>query len=536
MSKIRRRSFLHAAAGIGLVGTASPVAVSSARGQTNGPAPNEVLIDPLRTLADLDRRLFGSFLEHIGRAIYTGIFEPGSKLADESGFRKDVLDEIRGMQVPMIRYPGGNFVSGYNWLDGVGPRDKRPRVHERAWNSIESNAFGTNEFLAWCREVRTEPLLAVNLGTGTPETAAALVEYCNVAEGTKYSNLRREHGVTKPHAVKSWCLGNEMDGPWQIGHTTAVEYGRKAAEAAQQMRQADRNIELIACGSSSPMMPTYLEWDRQVLEHCYNDVDAISLHRYFNKPAETNGDSTRFLALNLGLEQQIDEVAAVCDYVRARLRTRKRLWLSFDEWNVWYRTFNNLDGKRQEAPHLVEEVYSLEDALLVGGTLNSLLRKAARVRIACLAQLVNVIAPLMTDSETVLRQTIYYPYLWALKYARGKVLDLSVKSASYEAPRIGPVPYVDAAGTLDPEAARMTILLLNRDLEHEQEVTLVWQGAVPAKVLACQVLTGPDLKAANTFEDPARVVPQELEPPRLGPRTLLKLPACSYSVLHLGIG
>jgi alpha-N-arabinofuranosidase len=327
-----------------------------------------------------------------------------------------------------------------------------------------------------------------------------------------------------------------MDGPWQIGHMPAVDYGKKAAEAAIQMRKADSSIQLVACGSSSPLMPTYLEWDRQVLEQCYNEVDAISLHRYFNKPAETSGDSTRFLALNLGLEQQIDEVAAVCDFVRARLRSRKRLWLSFDEWNVWYRTFNALDGKQQEAPHLVEEIYSLEDALLVGGTLNSLLRKAARVRVACLAQLVNVIAPLMTDSERVLRQTIYYPYLWALKYARGKVLDLPVKSATYEAQRIGPVPFVDAAGTYDSETGRATILLLNRDLEKEREATLIWQGAVPAKELTCQVLTGPDLKAANTFDEPARIVPQDLEPPTLAPRTILKLPARSYSVLHLEMG
>ncbi len=536
MSKIKRRGFLRTAAQLGLGAAASTFAVPVVRGQAKGAAPTEVLIDPLRTLADLDRRLFGSFLEHIGRAIYTGIYEPGSKLADESGYRKDVIDEIRGMQVPIVRYPGGNFVSGYNWLDGVGPREKRPRVLERAWNSIETNAFGTNEFLEWCRRVGTEPLMAVNLGTGTPETAAALVEYCNVSEGTRYSNLRRDHGVAQPHNVKSWCLGNEMDGPWQIGHMTAADYGRKAADAARQMRIADRDIKLVACGSSGPSLPTYLEWDRQVLEQCYNEVDAISLHRYFNKPAETGGDSTRFLALNLGLEQQIDEVAAVCDFVRARLRSRKRLWLSFDEWNVWYRTFSNLDGKRQEAPRLVEEVYSLEDALLVGGTLNSLLRKAARVRIACLAQLVNVIAPLMTNSERVLRQTIFFPYLWALKYARGKVLDLSVKSTHYDAPVIGAVPHVDVAGTLDAEAGRVTLLLLNRDLEREREVSLAWQGAVPAKVLASQVLTGPDLKASNTFEEPARVTPQDFESPPLAPKTLIKLPPRSYSLLHLSLG
>lgn len=532
MSRIKRRRFLRTAAGWSLGTAMSALQASAIRAQIKSPTSAEVLVDSTRTLADLDRRLLGSFLEHIGRAIYTGVFEPGSKLADDEGYRKDVLSEIRTMHVPMVRYPGGNFVSGYNWLDGVGPRAKRPRVLERAWNSIESNAFGTNEFLEWCRRVETEPLMAVNLGTGTPESAAALVEYCNVPRGTRYSDLRREHGVDQPHGVKYWCLGNEMDGSWQIGHTTAAEYGRKAADAARQMRVVDRDIKLVACGSSGPSMPTYLEWDRQVLEQCYNDVDALSLHRYLNFTSEAGNDSRKFLALNLALEQQVDEVAAVCDVVRARLRSRKRLWLSFDEWNVWYRTFSNLDGKRQEAPHLVEEVYSLEDALVVGGLLNSLLRKAARVRVACLAQLVNVIAPLMTNSERVLRQTIYYPYVWALQYAQGKVLDLTVKSPNYDVAGIGPVPLVDACATYDLAAGRLTCFVLNRDLEQEREVALVWHDNVPAKVLAANVLTGTDLKASNTFEDPERVSPATLESPRLAARTILKLPPRSYSALH----
>jgi alpha-N-arabinofuranosidase len=556
MSVIKRREFLRTAAGAALGCAASTFKPRIARAQLKPPAPVEVLIDPARTLADLDRRLFGSFLEHIGRAIYGGIFEPDSKLADESGFRRDVLDEIRKLAVPMIRYPGGNFVSGYNWLDGVGPREKRPRVLERAWNSIETNAFGTNEFVAWCRRVETEPLLAVNLGTGTAESAAALVEYCNVPQGTKFSDLRREHGVAQPHAVKYWCLGNEMDGPWQIGQMTAADYGRKAADAARQMRVIDRDLKLIACGSSGPFMPTYIDWDRQVLEQCYNDVDGISLHRYFNHTTETGGDSLRFLALNLSLEQQIDEIAAVCDVVRARLRSHKRLWLSCDEWNVWYRANKDLDGKRQVAPPLVEEIYNLEDALLVGGTLNSLLRKSARVRVACLAQLVNVIAPLLTDAERVLRQPIYYPYAWALQYARGKVLDLAVKlpasqflkaaprptgekmpdvevnSAMYERAGIGMVPYVDVAATIDSESGRSSFFLLNRDLEHDREVALVWREMPPARVLAAMVLTGPDLKAVNTFDQPARIAPRDLEPPRLAPRTMLKLPPQSYTVLH----
>ena len=294
-----RRNFLRQLA-------AGGVAASLARAQKR---PARVTVDVGRWRADLDRRLLGSILEHLGRAIYQGIYEPGSPQADANGFRKDVLGEIRQLAVPIIRYPGGNFVSGYNWLDGVGPKKDRPRVLERAWNSIETNQFGTNEFVTWCRLVGTEPMLAVNLGTGTPESAAALGEYCNVEKGTRWSDLRRQHGYPEAHNVKYWCLGNEMDGSWQIGHMTAVEYGRKAADTARQMRIIDRSVQLIACGSSGPAMATYLEWDRQVLEECYQEVDAISLHLYYRN---VDGDASRYLSQNLNMERQIEQVAARC--------------------------------------------------------------------------------------------------------------------------------------------------------------------------------------------------------------------------------
>jgi alpha-N-arabinofuranosidase len=223
-------------------------------------------------------------------------------LADENGFRKDVIEEIKGLKVPIMRYPGGNFVSGYNWLDGVGPKGERPTVLERAWNSIETNQFGTNEFLDWCKLVETEPLLAFNLGTGSAEMAVALVEYCNVAKGTRWSELRRAHGYAAPHKVRYWCLGNEMDGPWQIGRLTAREYGREARDAARQIRVVDPGTQLIACGSSNTILPTYLVWDREVLEECYDQVDGISLHNYYgNTPELTGGSPARFLAMNLDM-------------------------------------------------------------------------------------------------------------------------------------------------------------------------------------------------------------------------------------------
>jgi alpha-N-arabinofuranosidase len=493
-----------------------------------------IFADTRRTSPPLDRNLFGSFLEHLGRAIYDGIYQAGSPLSDSNGFRTDVLREIRQMGVPIIRYPGGNFVSGYNWLDGVGPRRDRPPVLDKAWNTIDSNQFGTNEFLAWCKLAGTQPLMAVNLGTGTPEQAAALVEYCNVDKGTRWSDLRRQHGIAQPYNVTHWCLGNEMDGPWQIGHMTAREYGMKAADAGRQMRYVDPSLKLVACGSSNSFMPTYLQWDQEVLEQCYDYVDAISLHRYFDNDRETGGDSSKYLALNLDMERQIAQVTAVCDVVQARKRSPKKLWLSFDEWNVWYRARSGdaVNGHRQEAPHLLEEVYNLEDALLVGGLLNCLLRNSERVRLACLAQLVNVIAPIVTNDKGLLQQTIYYPYDWALQFARGSVLNLLVQSATYEVKEMGPVAYVDAAATLSADG-KVSLFALNRDLAKAHEVEVVWEDKAPARVLQSLVLTGGDLKAANSFEQPRRVVPQAMEKPSTANgRARLELPAHSYSVIQ----
>ena len=547
MSSLNRRSFLAGLGATGALAASGSWLEAIGYAQTSGgPARAFLRRAPGRT--DFDRRLLGSFLEHLGRAVYTGVYDPGSPLADERGFRTDVAREVRDMGVPVVRYPGGNFVSGYNWLDGVGPKAQRPTVLDRAWNTLESNQFGTNDFIDWCRLVGTEPMLGMNFGTGSVEMAVAYVEYCNFASGTKWSDLRRSHGYEQPHNVRTWCLGNEMDGPWQIGQLEAREYGRKARDAAKQMRVISEDLQLIACGSSGTFMPGYLVWDREVLEECYDQVDGISLHAYYGNTPQLTGDSTaRYLAMNLDMDRHIHEVAAVCDYVQGLQRSSKRLWLSFDEWNVWYRARDGqaTDGRGTTAPRLLEEVYNLEDALLVGGFVNTLLRNSDRVRMACLAQLVNVIAPLVTNETGVLRQSTYYPYAWALQHARGRVLDLRVETETYpiraaglqaDFARNADVPFVDVVATIDEPGGQATVLMLNRDLEREREVALEWSDITPTRVISCETLTGSDLKAFNTFADPRRVAPQPLPPPTPGSRMTFALPPRSYSVAHLAIG
>ena len=542
MPSASRRKFLRQTAAIGLAYSANHLFRNPLWGQSSTSSaggPIRIFVDTRRTIGPIDRNLFGSFLEHLGRAIYEGIYDPGTKLADSSGFRRDVMDQVREMGVPIIRYPGGNFVSGYNWLDGVGPRQDRPRVLDKAWNSLNSNQFGTNEFMAWARAAGTQPLMGLNLGTGTAEEAAALVEYCNVEKGTRWSDLRRKHGVAGPYKVDHWCLGNEMDGPWQIGHMTANEYGYKAADAARQMRYVDSSLKLVACGSSGPAMPTYLEWDREVLEQCYEYVDALSLHRYVGNTAEETGnDSAKYLALNLTMDRQIEETLAVCDLVRGHKRSPKKLWLSFDEWNVWYRARSGdaTNGHRQEAPHLLEEIYNLEDALVVGGIINTLLRHADRVKIACLAQLVNVIAPIMTNTNGLFLQTIFYPYSWALQYVRGATLEVLVESPStYEVAGIGQISHLDVTGSFNVDDGKIALFLLNRDLSKPHEVEINWEGASGARLLASSVLTGDDLKAVNSFASPNRVVPQAAgKISAAAGRTTIELPPHSYSVYWWG--
>lgn len=410
-------------------------------------------------IGTVDPRLYGSFIEHLGRAVYGGIYEPGHSTSDEKGFRQDVLSLVQELNVPIVRYPGGNFVSGYNWEDGIGPQANRPRRLELAWRTIETNQFGLNEFISWCRKARSSPLIAINLGTRGVGAARSIVEYCNHPGGTYWSDLRHSHGYPEPHAVKTWCLGNEMDGPWQIGHKTADEYGRAACEAAKVMKWVDSSIELVACGSSGKGMPTFPAWEATVLEHTYDQVDYISLHSYYGN---RRGDTRNFLAKSLDMDSFITSVVAVCDYVKAKQGSKKTIFLSFDEWNVWFHS-NAADREIPAwsiAPPQLEDVYTFEDALLVGCMLITLLKHADRVKIACLAQLVNVIAPIMTETGGgVWRQTIFYPFSHVSRYGRGSVLNLLVDSPVYVDKEFDNVPCIEAVGTWNEETGSLTFLL-----------------------------------------------------------------------------
>ena len=505
-----------------------------------------VLADRDFTIGVTDPRLFGAFVEHLGRCVYGGIFEPGHPTADARGFRQDVMALVRELAPTIMRYPGGNFVSGYNWEDGVGPVEQRPSRLDYAWLSTEPNTFGTNEFIDWCRMAGIEPMLAVNLGTRGPDEAGRMIEYCNHPGGTYLSDLRKSHGWPEPHGVKFWCLGNEMDGPWQTGAKTAEEYGRVATEAAKVMRWVDPSIELAACGSSGRNMATFGTWEDTVLSHTFDQVEWISLHTYLNNYAD---DTPAFLASSDLMDDFIDEVVAIADAVAARRRSKKRIMLNFDEWNVWYRTRRRTANRTRPnwpvAPPILEEIYDMQDALTFGGACISLLNHADRVRAACLAQLVNVIAPIMTETGgAAWRQTIFWPFADMSNHGRGTVLRARVEcdtySTAYHDPR-GPndpaiplpsVPYLKLA--VVDTGAGASLFLLNRDIAQSMQVSVELRGFGALSLAGAQTLHDQDLKAVNTAAEPGRISPRALDGVSIeGARVTLDLPPASWSLVRL---
>jgi alpha-L-arabinofuranosidase len=495
-------------------------------------------LDARRIVGPVNRRLFGSFVEHLGRAVMNGIYEPSHPSANEQGFRADVIDLVTELGVSVIRYPGGNFVSAYKWEDGVGPVAERPRRLDLAWHSTETNEVGPHEFAGWVESVHSELMLAVNLGTRGIDAALSLLEYCNLRGGTALADERARNGRVDPFGIKMWCLGNEMDGPWQIGHRSADDYGRLASRTAKAMRAFDPSLELVVCGSSNAQMPTFGEWERIVLSHTYDDVDYISCHAYYE---EQDGDLGSFLASAVDMDHFIESVIATVDHVRAVRGSDKIINVSFDEWNVWYQSrFENVDkitgiDNWPVAPRLLEDSYSVADAVVVGNLLISLLRHADRVRCACLAQLVNVIAPIMTESGGIAwRQTIFFPFALTSQLARGESLEPQLSCDDYDTATYGSVPIVDAAATYHGQSGRTSIFVVNRSLTETTELTVELPDLTGDATASATTLSDDDVYAANTLADPERIAPYTNESLTLSDGyATIALPPVSWTAITL---
>ncbi|NLZ89950.1 MAG: alpha-N-arabinofuranosidase [Clostridiales bacterium] len=492
----------------------------------------KLILDKDYVIDKVDPRLYGAFIEHLGRAIYTGIYEPGHPTADAEGFRGDVISLVRKLGVPVTRYPGGNFVSGFNWEDSIGPKADRPKRLDLAWKTTETNEVGLHEFVSWAKKANTEVMYAVNLGTRGPADARDVVEYANHPGGTQLSDLRIKNGAKDPLGIKLWCLGNEMDGPWQMGAKTAVEYGRAANEAAKLMRWIDPSIELVACGSSSSQMKTFGAWEYQVLDECYDNIDYLSLHRYYGNP---HNDTADFLASTMDLNDFIRTVIAICDAVKGKRHSKKRIDLSFDEWNVWYHS-NEQDKKLyKEKPWgtalpLLEDIYNFEDALLVGLMLITFLQNADRVKIACMAQLVNVIAPIMTrKGGGAWAQTIYYPLMQASLYGRGTSLMPVMTCDKHDTTHYEDVPDADAAAVLADDGT-LTVFAVNRSIKHDIHLDIDLRGFGQPRLQEHYLLHHDDFKAVNTEQNPDNVVPKAVKVEDVEQGILLK--KASWNVLR----
>jgi len=509
-------------------------------------------VHPAHQVGPVRRRTFGSFVEHMARCVYTGLYEPGHPTADADGLRGDVLELTRELGVSTVRYPGGNFVSDHRWEDGVGPREERPRRHDRAWHSTETNAFGLHEFMTWAERAEVEPMYAVNLGTRGMQEALDVLEYANAPAGTALSDRRVGNGRAEPFGIRMWCLGNEMDGPWQIGHKPAAEYGRIAAETARAMRREDEDLELVACGSSFPSMPTFGAWEQAVLEACYEDVDMVSAHIYYR---EEHGDQASYLAVADDLDAYLDAVVAAMDHVRTLRRSEKRLMISLDEWNVTTNGHGDAGSVPAGddwpvAPRFAESTYSAQDAVVVGSLLICLLRRTDRVAAAAQAQLVNVLGPIRTTpGGPAWRQTIFHPFALTSRHARGQVLRGAIDSPTVTTERFGEVAALDATCTWDEESGELTVLAVNRSAADALELTVPRDGfdgpggpGGPGdgsaeegfELVEALVLHEDDPYAVNTAEEPDRVLPRPLEEVHLEGRSVTAaLPPISWAMVRL---
>lgn len=477
-----------------------------------------------------DDRLFGSFVEHMGSVVYNGIFEPNHPLADEKGFRKDVLELVKKLQLSVIRYPGGNFTSGYNWEDTVGPVNERPTKLDLAWRAYEPNTFGLDEFLTWIKEVKAQPIMTINLGTRGIDSARNIIEYCNFPGGAYWSDLRIKHGIREPYKIKTWCLGNELDGEWQIARKTADEYGRLACEAGKVMKLVDPEIELVAVGSSARHLASFPEWDQTVLMHTYNQVDYISLHHYINKKT----DSTKvYLARPIDVEKQINEVIAACDYVKGIKRSNKVMYLSFDEWNV------HKNPQVAYKPWTTGSpfdwcCFNILDTLVFGSMMLAILRHADRIKIACQSLLVNTIPLILTEKGGLAWcNPTYYPMMHVSMFGRGDVLVNNLDTPTYSTEEYGEVPGVDCVTVINKEKGELTVFAISR-LEDEIMLSTHVKENNIKRVIEHIVLTHNNLEEVNTADNPHALVPNSMDHSQIdGNRVMSKLVKYSWNVIRL---
>ena len=458
---------------------------------------NSIKVDVNRRLGSIDSNLFGGFAEHLGRCVYGGMYEPGSPLADADGMRTDVLAALRCLKMPIVRYPGGNFVSGYRWMDGVGPIEDRPTRPDLAWETLEPNQFGTNEFIKFCRKINAEPYLVVNCGDGDMREARDWVEYCNSAQNTALANLRRQHGYDAPHNVKYWGVGNEVDGEWQIGYKTPQEYARAYKEFAKVMRWVDPSIKLLA-STISNWRAEFVERTNLLLDQAADFIDYLAIHWYVGN---RNHDFAQYMTSSELIDERISVVEGLIRAMKLQRGIQRPIKIAVDEWNVWYRA----RGATLEERNNLEEIYNLEDALVVAMHFNAFIRHAQMVKMANIAQIVNVIAPIFTNPNGLFFQTIFHPFEVYSNTCGNIALDPFWEGDTFSAGEYGGLRTLDVAATLDEQKKVLSVYVVNRSETDALETTITLDSANFAGSAQAYVINGPDIKAVNSFDHPDTV-------------------------------
>ncbi len=476
----------------------------------------QLIVDKDYIISKIDNRIYGSFIENLGRCMYGGIYDPEDPNADEEGFRTDVIEAVKELDVPLVRLPGGNFMATYVWEDGVGPRSERPCKPDLAWKCIETNQMGTNEYMAWLKKIDAEAMMTVNVGTRGILDALNILDYCNRSHGTYYSDLRRSHGVEEPYNIKTWAIGNELDGEWQVGQTTPFEYARIARETAKAMKRQDGRIEVVAAGSAGQEYATFGEWEQTLLEEAYPYIDYISLHQYY---LNLEKDTPNFLAKTLKFDEYIESIGSLIDYMKVKNKSERDIYISLDEWNVWYhtrkedmKTIRDRDENWPIAPHLLEEPYNFEDALVAGSMMIALIRHCDRVKIASYAQLVNVLAPIMTDDNGQMwKNTIFYPIYYTSKYGRGTAINGVINSDTYDCSEFTCVPYLDAVTVLSEDETELTIFAVNKSTEDSLAMNLDLRSFGELELIEHVAYENNDVYEINSLDNPEAVMPYNKE-------------------------
>jgi alpha-N-arabinofuranosidase len=405
-----------------------------------------IKIDLDRKIGEVDPKIYGAFIEPIRNIVYGSIYDPASPLADENGFRKDYLQLVRELKIPVVRWPGGNFVSGYNWEDGVGPKDKRPARLDLAWHRIESNQMGTDEYVKFCNLVGAENFVCINAGLGTLDDARHWIEYCNYEKGTWYSDLRRKYGNEKPFNVKYWALGNEIDGPWQMGQKSAEDYCKFALEAAKNMQWVDANVKFIACGASNYHTNIdWIGWNDYVLEHLAGKIDYLSVHRYVREALAGDTSFSGMMSLGLDVDHKIDLVHALIKKALAKTATARPIYISFDEWSAG-------GGGGAGA--------NLTGSLMIAQHLNSFIRHADIVRMANITMLSSLVG---NSADGDFRNALYHPFYLYSNNAQGTSLDVYVSCEKYSNKIFNDIPCLDVTAVWNDSAKTLVLNVVNRN-------------------------------------------------------------------------